>query len=352
MAIVITKQPVIKPLSAYNNSIFEFELNSGIADRASIVVGSNTFLIYPDANGVFRFNFKEVAKSLINQDGFKDNLNPNSSNFILNDDNLFLEISALIEVTQTNGNTQQEYLNLKFIKSVDQIINVNSANSDFKLLNINSSYENDLTYFEGYPFDFSFYQIDNDGLYFRNYNNMPRGQLLKTTSKGVNRIFFPESENSLNIESGINRVIFEMSGNGFFTNINKVPYRCGTYLKWFNPFGGWSYYLFDELNQKQLRTKTIDTVSKDFENINQTNTNISITGKEAVVKRSVRAENINKNDRDLIDTIFVSPKVMLYNEGNFYEVEVDKATISRTNKYNQSNIDFDILMPNIITQTL
>ena len=77
MAIVFNKQlDTTKIALAFNNNVIEFYSDSGIAPtNATITIGSESVTIYPNPNGTFRYNFKELIISIINVDNYTDDLN-------------------------------------------------------------------------------------------------------------------------------------------------------------------------------------------------------------------------------------------------------------------------------------
>ena len=79
---------------AYNDSIVSFESTMSGITNCSITIGTNDFVVYP-FNNVFKFNFKPVVTTLINQNGFKDSILPDLSggDFIFEDESLQLKIN-------------------------------------------------------------------------------------------------------------------------------------------------------------------------------------------------------------------------------------------------------------------
>lgn len=76
MAIEITKQPSgIYPV--YNDSFVEFESDITGGNKAEITAYPSAtfprpFTVFPDFEGKYIFNMKEIVKIILNQGGFKD----------------------------------------------------------------------------------------------------------------------------------------------------------------------------------------------------------------------------------------------------------------------------------------
>ena len=56
---------------AFNNNIIRFKSDSQLqAVQSEVVVNGITFIVYALPDGWFRFNLKEIAKKLVNQNNF------------------------------------------------------------------------------------------------------------------------------------------------------------------------------------------------------------------------------------------------------------------------------------------
>ena len=78
MAIVFLKQlDNTKVNLAYNNNLVKFYSSSSFTPvNATITIGSNVVTLFPDPNGVFTYNFKDLITTILNVDNFKDDLKP------------------------------------------------------------------------------------------------------------------------------------------------------------------------------------------------------------------------------------------------------------------------------------
>ncbi len=167
---------------------------SGITN-CSITIGTNDFVVYP-FNNVFKFNFKPVVTTLINQNGFKDSILPDLSggDFIFEDESLQLTINPeFFCYNSTTGETiNKEY---KFLKCVEQLPFYNqrvSAGNDIKvLLPSSNGFDYHLTYFEGYPSDFAIQGLESGYTFnIKNSNSVIvlNGLNLKNEIKEINHV--------------------------------------------------------------------------------------------------------------------------------------------------------------------
>jgi hypothetical protein len=124
-----------------------------------------------------------------------------------------------------------------------------------------------------------------------------------------------QGDNGRMVEVGRNDMRF---GGASGVNWNLTVYdKCdGTYLKWINEYGTWSYWLFNAVHREQMRGRTVSVFSADFESIGNT-TEISLTkGKQAERTRTIYAERVTEAEMAQLKSLFTSPRVELYN-GNY-----------------------------------
>ena len=91
--------------------------------------------------------------------------------------------------------------------------------------------------------------------------------------------------------------------------VEKITSYCnGTYLKWLNSFGGWSYWLFYKGNEN-LQTKELGVLNNDFNNLEDTVSPVISLGTESQNTISLLQEGITKDEmlllRDLLDSVKV-----------------------------------------------
>lgn len=367
----ITSDLLSKFNPAYNNSIITFNSTITGMTRGEITVNDKVFKIYP-FNEVYKFNFKEIASTYINLNGFEDTILPDIVNdgYVYDDQSLQLTLSAQINTTNalTGDTTTVSY---HFLKSVEQLIGYNrklQSSTDIRVLlptiNFTDYY---LTYFEGFPIDFAFSGlVSGDTFNFKNANSGVVTQIYTATTNEVKRFFLSDGSydstiaNELALSSNLNKV--ELWVNGVFKAniyIRKIESQCGIYLKWFNQNGGYSYWLFDKFYKESLKVKDLDDINGTWGNLQDVTYITNSLGKTANSTIQLTA-SYNKNEKDYLLDILKSPKVEMYiHQSPFIKVQPYdfigiKVSDGNTNYENKSNINklrISIELPPINTIT-
>jgi hypothetical protein len=311
---------------AYNDSIITYSSTTVTgSSKSDIIIEGNTFTIYPFM-GVYRFNFKDIVTSLINQNGFKDSIQPNLNDaFIYDDPSLQLQLYPVISIyTPTNPNTGETVSNsYLFTKRVEQLAfynqKVNLGNDVNVLLPSNNNFDYDVTYFEGFPFDFAIQGlVSGDTYYFTNMNSAMQTETYSASTNDVKRVFLSDGASNETVDDEIilssNVNALELYVNGVHSaniNIKKVESRCGIYLKWFNQYGAYSYWLFDSVYSELIKTKDLEDIAGRWENLqNLTSTSDNI-GK--TITKSITTQTIfNQKEYDYVTDLLKSPKVEMY----------------------------------------
>lgn len=356
---------------AYNDSIVNFESTMTGITNCSITIGTNDFVVYP-FNNVFKFNFKPVVTTLINQNGFKDSILPDLSggDFIYNDASLQLTITPEFFVyNATTGETiNKEY---KFLKCVEQLPFYNQkvmAGNDIKvLLPSSNGVDYHLTYFEGYPADFAIQGLETGYTYsIKNSNTGIVSDTYTATTADVKRIFLSDGGNDTTIDgtlittSNLNNL--ELWVNGFFKaniKVKKVESKCGVYLKWFNSNGGYSYWLFDRYFNEVIKTKDLDDIQGVWDNLQNITSTSESLGKTATGTLQLNTQYTKEEKEYLLD-LLKSPKVEMYinqepfiqvNAFNFIGVKVSDASTTYNSKSRNNKLRVTIELPSINTIT-
>ena len=118
-----TALPTTELLYAYNNNVVEFESDSTkTAIRAIINVSGEVLEITPNTSGAFHYNFKMLATKLLNDNYFRDTIDPESeSDIVYLDDTVYKEL-AVTFVIEFDDQTQDTITNTyKFLKAVEQL---------------------------------------------------------------------------------------------------------------------------------------------------------------------------------------------------------------------------------------
>ena len=318
----------------------------------------------------FWFNFKDLIKVLINENNFKDGIEPNlENNLTYLDSSLFLNLSVVYKIAFIGIPEEQITKSYKFKKSVQQIIRKNVveiANNQIELLVPNTDQTCYLTYFEGYPFDIPIYLDANRTIAI--YNKRTQQQTMVALSEGVNRLFVSDGKTNFSLEGklllyiGLNELEFKINNNVFITLfLNKIDSRCGTYLKWFNQNGAYSYWLFSHIHTTKRKTKITGKIATDYENPQNTFGISTILGKTSIDTIQLSAGYLNAREIDIVSEIFTSPKVEIYLNDKYQKtdkkswvgVEVKNSDQEiRSTRHNHSKYDIKIELPEIYTQTL
>jgi len=331
MAVTFSKSiSTTELLNAYNNNVVEFT-SSAIPggesiSKANINIGGSDFEITPISN-VLRFNFREVVKVLINSNNHKDTIIPDEP--IENDSDLKGSWLVTYTITFSDDTTEQTTKTYVFVKSVEQMANVSTRLlTEQQLLTPNI-----LTFFNGYPFDLSHYSDGNIVL-----TNTVSGYTETRTSTATNtdRIYFFNNENAFELRVikdggtfeentcwtdrlgynllsvGLNTITIVGSTTETLT-INLKDVCDGTYLKWLNNKGGWSYWLFNQIHKEKTTVKTLDTFNVDFDSIGETYTTELVTGRSATNSRDLTAKRLTNDEMLQIKDILVSPRIEMFN---------------------------------------
>ena len=366
---------VDKLLHAYNNNVIRFRSNNvGVSPITAVIsLGSQTITIYPLPSGDFYFNFLEYITALIGIDKFVDDLQTNIDASDINSftyaGNGYLNFNVNILINFTNLTTDSITRNLRFTASVEQLENykknVAQTNANIVQLPLYPSTNNSYyaKYFEGYPFDISFCQSTPINIKIENTTN-----LLDATfqQKGnVTRLFFSDGRvdesitDYLPIALGLN--ILKWDFKNLFIHIDKVDVSCGVYMKWFNNYNGYSYWLFPNYAKRDLNRSNIGTLNTDFSNIEDTYAPTTQLGVVAGERLVVNSDKLKDEEFNLLRTILTSPKVYFFTGQPFaqsgvmdwLEVEVTTtSTTTRNSKGQQNEVTLQFNLPELYTQKL
>lgn len=370
---IIFENTLTGVLPAFNNNIIKFKSDSLIESvQAKITINSIEFIIYKIPSGWFLFNFKEIAKSLVNQNNFKDNLITNLdlldiNSFTYEQNDGIYSGGVNIKITFIDGSTEVSNFSLTFLASVKNLEDYKKTNlanqSTFLLLpNIKgTTNQYFVKYFEGYPFDFTYLDTTGDNLQLKTDYS-----LIKDFERKGNltRVLFSDGEIDLNntslmpMGSGISKIDILQNNVSIdqFLYVDRVQ-MCGNdaiYLKWFNAQGGYSYYLFNKYFERNLNFGSIGELENDFNNLENTTSPIIQLGRTSFDKVRVDSDLINENEFNLLVGILSSPKVYMFTGlplarasfNDWIEVEIKTSSINLRNWKNRpTNISFEFELP-------
>lgn len=370
MAITILKEPSgIYP--AYNDSFFEFESSIVGSKRAEITVFpvslfGRTFSVFPDSEGKYLFNLKEVVKVQLNQSGFED------SNFF--EDAYFKSISGLYLLQSISvevfGDSSSEVLNksFEFYKSVKQV-GESVFSNPFQLLNYSKNgIDFYLTYFEGFPFSFDIQRVvfsSGKILKIKNKNTGQESIEMNPDATGAFRVVVDKSDGEnwtsgsvLPLTEGLNRLEVVEDGE-FRTNLFlKKKKACdGVYLKWFNTEGGFGHFLFEQFFTEKIKGKDVDLIgSNNFQNVSSLNSGVKSIGKSGRRTLKIKAR-CDENESNILRSLYISPSIQMYSsreanvKGSFINVQIED-TFEFKNKKGFNDFVLTVELPELITARL
>jgi hypothetical protein len=391
MAIVFEKNlSVTDLLFAYNNNNVTFKQSSTslVAKKATVFFNNQLFTLFPDPNGKFYFNFKYSAPTFINDSNFADgscfNLAEQIATTFQNEviadggtfeafdclveqledlgidpiidwtDNIYKEFEVTYKIFYTN-NTEDTLI--QYYDFLSAYVNY----QDYKKLYPSFPYNADTTqmmlkpipylkYWNGYPFDFTWYDGTESELYF----DVNGEQFYFQNSNRINRVIVSNGGSEfISLNAGYNTI------NEF--QIEKITDICeGHYIKWLNSFGGWNYWLFNKGNDT-LSTKDLGTIFNDYNDVVDTISPYVAIGKTSENNITVRQDNITQDEFLILNDILESPKVYLFtgvqNEvvqaNDWLEVTIKSGAFRVSNaKEKMTNLNLTIELPANNTKTL
>lgn len=375
MAIVFLKElDITKIKLAYNNNIVRFYTDSTeVPINAIIEIGSNVVTLFPDPNGIFYYNFKELVTTILNQYNFIDDLNPDLSTSFVYDwtDKISLTEDVVITINLSNDTTETDTRSITWLSGYVQLQDWKNVYPSSDLLttgitllqkkNEDSYFDFYLNYWYGYPFDLTIYGNENL-VSLVNKTNLSNQDF---TFDKISRLVFSDGrtdvsiEDTITLQNGVNDLDFD---EVFNIRLNKITNFCtdGVYIKWINSLGGWNYWLFSK-GQTQTKTKDNGSLNNDFENLEDTISPLVSLGKTSANTIKVQQKRIISQDKILLSDLLDSAKVYLFTGTPFSQntfndwIEVNLTNGSFTIENPRSNMyqfDFTLELPPNVTRNL
>jgi hypothetical protein len=359
---------------AFNNDVIRFKSDSVLVPAFAVITGLTGIAprLYPAPDGTFFINLMPYVSSLINTRSFNDTLqpdingsNPNSFIYAFSDGTI-LQASVKFSITFADGTIESVTQSLTWLAAVQQIESyvLLDKTKTYALapLKIGTADRNMIKYWQGYPFDIPFYS-PGTSITIKNETNLLDATF--TTPTPAFRLVLSNGdddetlENILPLADGFNKLKIDSRQCEFV--INKVPYKCGMYLKWINPMGGYSYWLFEETHSIDRSSKQLGELDRDINGLEYAFNRAAQIGKDSQDTIRIVAELLTDNERRTVETILDSPKIYLftgqpYSRNDFRNwVEVTLKTTSariKNAKRPITNFALDIELPQRYTQTL
>ncbi|MFL9845077.1 hypothetical protein [Flavobacterium rhizosphaerae] len=373
---------------AYNNDIFRFYSDSNLQPKyCDISSVGMQIRLYPNPEGKFMFNFKSYIAARINANDFEDTIDPD-----LQTDNIysfyynftsgnFIQLSFSFTITFESSvqgepeTTESEAAILSWIGGVEQLGEYGYYDNTGLLVlsphtkdNTAKSY---VKYWQGYPFDIAFYRYPA-AIIVKNLSNLI-SQTFYSISGYIRRLYFSDGrtdesiENIIPLNEGFNELKITRNVNSpaekdiQYLTVEKIPYKCGIYLKWLNHLGGYNYWLFENTYSIDRSTKYLGELDNDYYNIEDTTSPVKQIGKESQDTIKVLAELLTEEERQVLKGILDSPKIYMFTGQpfaqngikNWVEVRLTNSSVRIKNPRERlTNFSFDLELPKRYTQTL
>lgn len=367
--ITINKEPSLF-YPAYEDSFIEFESNLANNVRAEVVVlGLNQrFAAFKNKNGFYLFNLVEFSKYLFNNENFEDDFTKPNNDWLERRRYRILNVQITVFSDNDSEKIIKSYYFFKGLHNSDT-----SEKERLLIPKINNEYR--LTYFEGYPLFLETSEVSNNkNLYFKNdLNNVLSSNYTTLSNNKSVRFYFKEIYKNSSIQNQnlfINLKSKYTNLNFFIDNkfksklkITRVEPKCGIYLKWYNRFGGYSFFLFENYYEEEIKTNDLDEFgTNDFRNIYEKKSfQYKSIGKEfeTRIKASVKADRYQS---EYLKDLFYSPHVQMYSSqspttdknikllNTFNDVKI-KGDLKINNKKDENEIKITIIKPSQKTIT-
>lgn len=344
-------------LFAFNNNIIRFNSTEPDPISAEIIGFGFPIILYPHPNGGFYFNFKEYSTVAVNVDNFKDDLVYAPAVFLYDwTDKIYFPLEIEVKINFAGDVFETTTFDANFLSAYSQIDEIDFVKkTELKLLTVG----NKLKYWKGYPFDFTFYNVDTSSFSIINIKDL-------TVTIIANPFMFNRMmlSNGLNdnttLVTAIGEVQYEITGLGKIT-IETISANCNQniYLKWINRFGGWNYWLFRK-GRKTLSPKAIGELNNDFNDVDDTisqTISMGLTSQSSIfIQEDVHDEYI-KIFTDLAESAkiyyFKGKPNQFSTPKDWIEVTLkDRLIKIQDAKRDFNNISFEIELPKRATRTI
>lgn len=325
-------------LNSHNNNVIEFHSDNILtAVKCTLDFGSASFEITPNPAGQFEYNMKHATAELLNPNNFRDEVLPDiqASGYVYPDNTLYKLIALIYTITFDNETTETTTKNYRFTKSAKQPWRYDETIIDstdvIGLLIPFAEYSAKsyaATYYAGYPFDIPVYCAINETVTIKNKTNNLEYNFVFT--QGVSRLFFSDGtvnfsfDDVLPLVYGENELEFWTGGVARVTLLlTKKVSGCGPYLKYYSAWGGYGYWLFDEVLTKDRKTKIASALESDFTSIEEATDLDRITGKDSADLVNMFTEYLSPKEMDYLAPIVDSARVDMYTREVYTQARVD-----------------------------
>lgn len=392
MAIVFeTLTPEVNLRMAYNNDVIRYYSDDSLnpaeySDILFLLPGvfdpAVTLRLYPAPDGKFYINLKAYASALLNTKGFADDLVTDIGGI---DPDAYIydhtEGTVMTASVEVSIQSFHNFLSLMWLAGAEQLADYNTfLKSGFYILSpCNKLTDNHykLKYWQGYPFDIAMFF--GQGTITKEFTILNKTNTLDFSFEinqagGFNqagRLIFSDGrtdetlEDLLPLVDGHNELVWyktepdEAAAKTII--VEKVPYKCGVYMKWMNKYGGYSYWLFEHTYAIDRSSKSLGEMDRDNDNFKDSTGRTVQLGQTTQDSIRVIAELLKPDERRIVEGILDSPKVYLFTGqplarnsfNNWQEVSLKTNNARIKNpKQTDTNFVFDFELPTRYTQTL
>lgn len=331
MAIIFDKEvSQTTLLGSHDDNIVEFHSDNVLAEvSCNVDFGSQSFDITPDPSGKFTYNLKEVVKTLINTNNFRDSLVPDlhNDNYVQEDPNAYLAVSVTYRISFDGGSTESISRNYKFVKAVHQPIKfldnvIDTVSDKITILSPYEAYSKKsfyMPYFDGMPFDFNLYSNAARNIVITN-KTVNLSETIPVVN-GVNRIFVSGGDRDwvkdsfLPLIYGVNTLEIAIEGSPLDVitlYLERHEPDCGLYFKYHNQHGGYSYYRCNRIYTEDVRTRTIQAMAPIFKSIEENFESNFIFGKDSSKVANLLIELKDRRGQSYLEEILDSPRVEMF----------------------------------------
>lgn len=299
MAISFTRQPSLNNYVPYgNNIVFEFTETNTNVSYAEVSIMGNILRFYPSPLRSFYVNLRQIIRALVVNKNLLD---------VANYNDIFFKTDIII-TTRTVADAQisvANFTNCVFVPQAYEYGEVNSAYAKTGFLPMNAQ---------------------------------------KIVKFG---------ELPLSVYYGLNTVGYKVEAVGnIYYQVEKRSNECGTYLKFLNKKGGYSFWLFSEA---QI-TKSIQSYGElfnDFLDAQETTSPRLQIGKETKDIYTCTSGMLKPYENEIVADIFTSSKVFLYlnNANKWLEIKVTNSSV-KTKDAKRENIEYTLTFEKPLNGTL
>ena len=131
------------------------------------------------------------------------------------------------------------------------------------------------------------------------------------------------------------------------TQWNKCTPSSPFYIRWLNRYGGWDYWMFQKRQYKEIAQKNHDTYSPYIPDYSFANSTDKLLSKEVSEQITIGAEQITKEDWEVLSYIVKSSLVQWYDKDNarWLDIVVDKTKTAMQTDETVHMIEFVVLLP-------